>query len=230
MHEEKYSVEEIFGSLISRLHGINSGSIDYQRLFPFIEEMAIIKEKVYSLNHQKACAAVGYTNQLVANVMNQLNDTLMKVEFVSDSFSFLSNGNLIRTAKQKRVAVSKSIVEELGYYSTELSKIENNLMELMADIDSSDLLSGDHKIKVNITIVQLAALFRIMFEAGLLNHQNKSELASNISKCFSTKSGGGKSSKGIYNAMFTDVAKDGFSFWASKLPEMQGLIKKKKLG
>jgi hypothetical protein len=215
MAKEKESIEGVFGNITTALYHIRaSSSGNLQRYYISNINLQLITTKIFKLEPHEALNALSLTLTDIAEIQHTNAHTVF-IEPTGDSADvreyayddegrafFDDEGNQRRKPSPRDIYNQEVIAKEANQKA--LSKIEAELLTLkdkLIDRINSLETSPKSKLKLELSVEEIATLFRGLEKAGVIFLDKNPPLSAFIAQNFSSKKEAVISSKSFSNKM-----------------------------
>lgn len=209
--KELEDLSKIFSPILARLYQLENSDFDpYKRVDASAITDEITQQIFGSINYQILLFLRNIQHR-VFKIYGNIDEIVSSVNL---TFISIKRSDFSPITSEFVKSTKLAIESEMIIYNSWLSSLYNNISQILEELD----INGN-RIKVALSVPQLAALFRILYDMKIIDTDNESELSRNIVTFFETI-GKSRSSDAIYNA-YTDVhnEQEGFTFWQGKSEE-----------
>lgn len=168
------------------------------------------------------------TTAINTNCDNQID--LEKIKITSDyrySVRYADERNVVKRFKNHKITPSDENEFKkiwLKTYVNNLVVIRDNIKEILSITDNE---LPKNKLKTNLTVKEIAYLFRALYEEGIIEARRKTDIFNFIAESFSSKQKEDVSANSIKNA-FDIPDFNAMDFWQGKFTHLMQRAKKDK--
>jgi hypothetical protein len=169
---------------------------------------------------------------IIEVLLNENNLVNKKIELLKAEFEYLDELNYLSkeyicfidekfTDDENRISIQKSAPRRLGrWLKSEINFYEKNITK-----DFTKIMDGEiKKLETNLSVPQLALLFRILKEINIIQNENITEMCKTIAGTYATLKKSEISAGSLKNHFDTPEEK-ALDFWLAKVPSLGNKIR-----